>query len=54
LLNYGFINLDNDANEFPFKLSLDASDKHFSAKNDLLGTSLGKRTYKVSKDFNEE
>jgi len=53
-LNYGFINLDNDGNEFPFKLSLDTSDKYFSAKNDLLGTSLGKRTYKVSKDFNEE
>jgi histone-lysine N-methyltransferase SETD3 len=26
LLNYGFINLNNDANEFPFKIQLETAD----------------------------
>ena len=37
LLNYGFINLDNDANEFPIELSLDPSDKYHNQKGDLIG-----------------
>ena len=27
LLNYGFINLNNDANEYPIQLKMDADDK---------------------------
>jgi hypothetical protein len=38
LLNYGFINLNNDGNEFPFRVSLDPeNDPLFFAKRDLFG-----------------
>jgi histone-lysine N-methyltransferase SETD3 len=53
LLNYGFINLNNDGNEYPFKVNLDPSDPHFAAKNELLGTALNKRTYRVMADLTE-
>ncbi len=53
LLNYGFINLNNDGNEFPFKVNLDLTDPHYAAKNELLGTALSKRTYRVMADFTE-
>lgn len=54
LLNYGFINLNNDGNEFPFKITLPTSDPLFQAKNELLGTALVKRTYRVMADLQEE
>lgn len=54
MLNYGFINLNNDGNEFPFKLALETSDPLFTAKNDLLGTAMNKRTYRIMADFTEE
>lgn len=55
LLNYGFINLNNDGNEFPFKINLEeASDPLYKQKNDLLGTALTKRTYKVMADLTDE
>jgi hypothetical protein len=53
-LNYGFINLNNDGNEFPFKTTLHTSDPLFQAKNELLGTALVKRTYRVMADLQEE
>jgi len=53
-LNYGFINLNNDGNEFPFKITLPTSDPLFQAKNELLGTALVKRTYRVMADLQEE
>lgn len=54
LLNYGFINLNNDGNEFPFKLMLETSDPRWKEKNDLLGSALAKRTYRVMADLQEE
>lgn len=36
LLNYGFINRDNDADEYPLKLGLDPSDQCFEAKASLV------------------
>lgn len=55
LLNYGFINLNNDGNEFPFKVALDhVNDPLFKQKNDLLGQELGKRTYRAMADLTEE
>lgn len=51
LLNYGFINLNNDGNEFPFKFMLETSDPKWKEKNDLLGSALGKRTYRVMADL---
>ena len=35
LLNYGFINRDNDANEYPFKAKLSEDDDHFGMKKAL-------------------
>jgi protein-histidine N-methyltransferase len=36
LLNYGFINRNNDANEYPFKVKLRENDEHFNIKKSLL------------------
>jgi histone-lysine N-methyltransferase SETD3 len=38
LLNYGFINLGNDANEYPLKLELSQADPAYSAKMSLLNS----------------
>jgi protein-histidine N-methyltransferase len=54
LLNYGFINLNNDGNEFPFKLTLDQKDTFYKTKYELLGTALQKRTYRVMADLQDE
>jgi len=54
LLNYGFINLNNDANEFPFKIQLETADPLWSQKNELLGTAMSKRTYRIMADFTED
>ncbi len=55
LLNYGFINLNNDGNEFPFKVALDeTNDPFYAQKAELLGQELTKRTYRVLADITEE
>ena len=38
LLNYGFINLDNDANEYPFTIKMATDDKFATQKREILGT----------------
>lgn len=47
LLNYGFINLDNDANEYPIKVSLSEDDKYVTQKIEMIGGQQGKRTFRV-------
>ena len=37
LLNYGFINLNNDANEFPIDVKIDPADRFYHQKCDLVG-----------------
>lgn len=55
LLNYGFINLNNDGNEFPFRVSLDPeNDPLFAQKRSLLGAEPIKRTYRAMSDLTEE
>ena len=55
LLNYGFINLNNDGNEFPFRVQLDAeNDPLFVQKRDMLGQEPIKRTYRALADITEE
>lgn len=54
LLNYGFINLNNDGNEFPFKIALDMKDPLWQQKNELLGQALSRRTYRVMAELNDE
>jgi protein-histidine N-methyltransferase len=55
LLNYGFINLNNDGNEYPFRVSLDIeNDPLFAQKRNLLGAEPIKRTYRAMADLTEE
>jgi len=53
LLNYGFINLDNDANEFPLNITIDDEDKLFDQKEKMLAKSYIKRTFRVQVNFEE-
>lgn len=54
-MNYGFINLNNDANEYPFKLNLDdKSDPLYNQKYELIGNELTNRTYRCMADLGEE
>ena len=53
LLNYGFINLNNDANEYPLKISLADDDKYASQKVELIGGQLVKRTFRVQAHMSE-
>ena len=47
LLNYGFINLDNDANEYPFTVKMADDDQFATQKQEILNTSLVQRTLRV-------
>ena len=52
LLNYGFINLDNDANEYPLNVELDTFDVNHQQKVEILsGTT--KRLFRVQADLEE-
>ena len=53
LLNYGFIVLNNDANEFPFKLQLRADDEHYVTKRNLLENQFV-TTYRVQATTEEQ
>ena len=53
LLNYGFINLDNDANEYPIKVSLSEDDKYVTQKIEMIGGQQGKRTFRVQLHMQE-
>merc|ERR1712048_1308578 len=52
LLNYGFINLDNDANEFPLTVYITEEDKMYAQKKEMLGNYLSK-TFRVQVNFEE-
>merc|ERR1712151_335522 len=52
LLNYGFINLDNDANEFPLTVAVTEDDQFHVQKAEMLnGTT--KRTFRCQVNFEE-
>ena len=53
LLNYGFINLNNDANEYPFTIKMDEDDKFATQKREILGSQLVQRTFRVQANFDE-
>ena len=52
LLNYGFINRNNDANEYPFKVKFSKTDEHASMKKHLM--SLGSQTFRLQADVSEQ
>ena len=52
LLNYGFINLDNDANEYPLTIELDTADTNYQQKVEMVnGTT--RRLFRVQADMDE-
>lgn len=51
LLNYGFINLNNDANEFPLVVRLKPEDPLFEQKRKMIKESNNCRTFRVMTDF---
>ena len=51
LLNYGFINRNNDANEYPFKARINENDEQFTVKKHLMGSS--SQTIRLQADVNE-
>lgn len=53
LLNYGFINLDNDANEFPFAIKMAEDDPFAQQKMELVSTQAVQRTFRVQANFEE-
>jgi len=54
LLNYGFINLDNDANEYPFPVRMAEDDKFATQKMELLnGQMVQYKTFRVQVNFEE-
>ena len=53
LLNYGFINLDNDANEYPIKVSMSDDDKYAAQKVEMIGGQAVKRGFRVQMHMSE-
>lgn len=53
LLNYGFINLDNDANEYPIKVCMDEDDKYAAQKSEMIGGTDVKRNFRVQLHMQE-
>lgn len=51
LLNYGFINRNNDANEYPFKVKLYEDDEHLNMKRSLMGCL--SQTFRLQVELNE-
>jgi histone-lysine N-methyltransferase SETD3 len=55
LLNYGFMNPNNDGDEFPFRAALDSeNDENYQTKKALLGTEPSSRSYRMLASINEE
>ena len=53
LLNYGFINLNNDANEYPLTIKMSDDDQFAQQKMEMLGSNLIQRTFRVQVNFQE-
>ena len=52
MLNYGFINLNNDANEYPFIVKMAEDDKFATQKTEILNQQV-QRTFRVQVNFEE-
>ncbi len=53
LLNYGFINLNNDANEYPFTVKLSEEDQFAQQKIEMISQESCQRTFRVQTNFHE-
>lgn len=53
-LNYGFINLNNDANEFPFKVYYDENDKVVELKKEMIKDDSEFKKFRVVANLEEK
>ncbi len=53
-LNYGFINMNNDANEVALKVHFDPNDEQLALKEKLLGDTPQTKTFRVLANLEEE
>lgn len=53
-LNYGFINMDNDANEVAIRVIFDQEDETISMKEKMLGEPASSKTFRVLANMEEE
>ena len=53
LLNYGFINLNNDANEYPIKVIMQDDDQYAAQKAEMLGVSVVRKVFRVQAHMQE-
>ena len=53
-LNYGFINLNNDANEFPFKIYYDEDDKLITMKKEMIGDESDFKKFRIVANYEEK
>ena len=53
-LNYGFINLDNDANEVAVRVAFDKEDETINMKEKMLGESANSKTFRILASMEEE
>jgi len=53
LLNYGFINLENDANEYPFTVKVAEDDPFAQQKMEICNAAVVQRTFRVQVNFEE-
>ncbi len=53
-LNYGFINLDNDANEVALRVSFDSDDETLSMKEKMVGESVTTKSFRILASTEEE
>ena len=52
-MNYGFINLNNDANEVPLVVSYDPSDQWIQVKKELIGDFTHSKKFRVVENFED-
>ncbi|RYD73159.1 MAG: hypothetical protein EOP53_20635 [Sphingobacteriales bacterium] len=53
-LNYGFINLDNDANEVAVRVTFDKDDETINMKEKMLGETATSKTFRILASMEEE
>src|SRR4051812_31982712 len=54
LLNYGFINMDNDANEVAVRVPFDPDDESIPIKERMLGEPMSAKTFRILANIEEE
>jgi histone-lysine N-methyltransferase SETD3 len=53
-LNYGFINLNNDANEYPFKIYFTEGDPYIQVKKEMIGENADCKKFRIVGNFEDK